>query len=386
MGPLRGVKVLEIAGLAPVPFCGMILSDFGADVIRIDRIPNSHSGISFSKEIMSRGKRSVCLDLKSKEGIQILLRLIERADVIIDPFRPGITEKLGFGPKEAFERNPKLVYARLTGFGQDGPYSQMAGHDINYIAISGLLSMMGRKNEPPMFPLNIIGDFAGGGLLCAMGIVMALFQAQKNGIGQVIDSAMVDGSAYLSTFVYSMLAQGLWNTERGTGMLDGGAPFYEVYGTKDGKWVSVGAIEPQFYAQLLKGLELDPSEIPGNFPENWEKLKEIFAEKFKTKTREEWSNIFNYKDACVMPVLQLEDLKDDIHLKFRGNFFEDSDGNIQPAPAPRLSSTPAFSGPRQLIEPGQHTVTVLMENGFLPKEIETMLDKGIISAMVKSSL
>src|SRR5215469_14929231 len=256
MSALEGIRVIEMAGLAPAPFCGMILADFGADVVRVDRIGAG------SVDQLARGKRSVAVNLKSPEGVETVLRLAERADVLLEPYRPGVMERLGLGPEVACGRNTRLVYARLTGFGQDGPYANMAGHDINYIAISGALSLLGRKGEKPLAPVNLLGDFAGGGMLCALGILLALLERNTSGRGQIVDAAMVDGAAYLSTFVYKFRNNGMWRDERGTNMLDSGAPFYDTYQTKDGRYMSVGAIEPQFYAALLKGLGLDAATMP----------------------------------------------------------------------------------------------------------------------------
>src|SRR5215468_524844 len=283
MSALEGIRVVEMAGLAPAPFCGLILADFGADVVRVDRVGAG------SVDQLARGKRSVAVNLKSPEGVATVLRLIERADVLLEPYRPGVMERLGLGPEVACARNPRLVYARLTGFGQDGPYANMAGHDINYIAISGALSLLGRKGEKPLAPVNLLGDFAGGGMLCALGIALALLERGRSGKGQVVDAAMADGSAYLSTFVYKFRNAGFWRDERGTNLLDGGAPFYETYRTKDGQYMSVGAIEPQFYAALLQGLGLDPAAMPQQMDQaSWAATAARFTEIFASKTRDEW--------------------------------------------------------------------------------------------------
>ena len=254
MSALQGIRVVEMAGLAPAPYCGLILADFGAEVVRVDRVGAG------SMDQLARGKRSVAVNLKSPEGVETVLRLMETADVLLEPYRPGVMERLGLGPDVACARNPRLVYARLTGFGQDGPYAPMAGHDINYIAISGALSLLGRKGEKPLAPVNLLGDFAGGGMLCALGICLALLERTHSGKGQVVDTAMVDGAAYLATFVYKFRNSGMWRDERGTNMLDSAAPFYDTYRTKDGEFMSVGAIEPQFYAALLKGCLLYTSD------------------------------------------------------------------------------------------------------------------------------
>ena len=262
MGPLQGIRVLEMAGLAPAPYAGMILADFGADVIRIDRAPTGETRFDATRDYLARGKRSIAVNVKDPRGVELLLRLADTTDVMIEPYRPGVMEKLGAGPDVVTERNPRLVYARLTGWGQQGPYASMAGHDINYIALSGALSLLGRRGEKPLPPVNLLGDFAGGGMLCALGIVLALYERTQSQLGQVVDAAMVDGAANLSAFLFGFHAAGFWSEERGTNLLDTGAPFYDTYETSDGKFVSVGAIEPQFYAALLKGLGLDADRMP----------------------------------------------------------------------------------------------------------------------------
>src|SRR5262245_25601726 len=278
MSALEGIRVVEMAGLAPAPFCGLILADFGADVVRVDRVGAG------SVDQLARGKRSAAVNLKSPEGVATVLRLIDRADVLLEPYRPGVMERLGLGPDVAAARNPRLVYARLTGFGQDGPYASMAGHDINYIAISGALSLLGRKGEKPLAPVNLLGDFAGGGMLCALGICLALLERAHSGKGQVVDTAMVDGAAYLATFVYKFRNSGMWRDERGTNMLVIAAPFYVTYLTKDGEFMSVGAIEPQFYSALLKGLGIDAEGMPPQLDQSsWANTKARFAEIFATK-------------------------------------------------------------------------------------------------------
>ncbi|KAJ3232847.1 hypothetical protein HDU81_002648 [Chytriomyces hyalinus] len=336
--PLSNVSVVEFAGLAPVPFAGMILSDFGANMIRVDRLPG-HGGIS--ADVMGRGKKSVSINLRSKKGIELAKKLIAKADVVLDPFRPGVMESLGLGPEVIQQINPRCIFARLTGFGQTGELSKMAGHDINYIAVSGALSPLGRSGENPMPPANILGDFAGGGMLCVMGILMALIERNKSGMGQVIDSAMVDGAAYLSTFLVKMTQGGMWNNPRGTNMLDTGAHFYETYRTKDGRFMAVGAIEPQFYKALLKGLDL-PIEQYANEQldmDNWEPMKRKFAAIFATKTRDEWTSIFTGTDACVTPVQDWEEAMKSRHYQDRWGV-EKSYELWTPPPAPILSRTP----------------------------------------------
>jgi alpha-methylacyl-CoA racemase len=396
--PLYGIKIIEIAGLAPAPFCGLILSDFGADIIRVDRTQQMNS-----IDGLTRGKRSIAIDLKQKKGIEILLKLIEKVDVLIEPFRPGVAERLGFGPEIVLKLNPNIIYARLTGWGQYGAYATMAGHDINYISLAGSLSLFGRKDDsPPSFPVNILGDFAGGSLLCAFGIVMALFARNNHNLpsnlnkGQVIDSAMIDGCSYLNSFICTMINKGLWNLDRGTNQLDGGAHNYEVYKTKDGKYISVGALEPQFYQILLEKLGLkNLNNLPDvNDKDSWTKMKKIFSEIFIQKTRDEWCKIFDFTDSCVAPVLSLNEMENHLHTKDRQLYLKDKDGNIMPSPAPRFSNTPSKihlqKDHKQLmpnLEPGQHTLSILKEYGFTLKEIYELATMGVIQGNgLKSSL
>jgi alpha-methylacyl-CoA racemase len=374
MGALEGIRVIEMAGLAPAPYCGMILADFGADVVRVDRLGAQ------SFDLLSRGKRSVAINMKHPDGVATLLRMIEKADVLLEPFRPGVMEKLGVGPDVACERNPRLVYARLTGYGQTGTYARMAGHDINYIAISGALSQLGRKGENPYAPVNLVGDFAGGGMLCALGIALALVERARSGKGQVIDAAMVDGAAHLATFLYQFRAAGLWSDDRGTNLLDGGAHFYETYRTKDGKYVAVGAIEPQFYAALLKGLGLDPATMPRQMDrEHWAVTAKEFAEIFASKTRDEWCAIFDGTDACVAPVLGLDEVPVHPHPRGRQTLIQTGDGHWEPAPAPRLSRTPGAArgrGPKA----GEHTDEILAEHGLPAGEIARLCEGGAVGS------
>ena len=373
MSALQGVRVVEMAGLAPAPFCGMILADFGADVVRVDRVGAG------SMDQLARGKRSVAVNLKSGDGVETVLRLIEKADVLLEPYRPGVMERLGLGPKVAAARNPRLVYARLTGFGQDGPYASMAGHDINYIAISGALSLLGRKGEKPLPPVNLLGDFAGGGMLCALGICLALLERGHSGRGQVVDAAMVDGAAYISSFVYKFRNSGMWRDERGTNMLDTGAPFYDTYRTKDGQFMSVGAIEPQFYAALLQGLGLDAAAMPQQMDQSqWAATAARFTEVFAAKTRAEWCAIFDGTDACVAPILNLDEAGDHPHNRARGLLIPDAaKGKLEPAPAPRLSRSPG-DGSRPLPEVGAHTRAVLGEYGFSESEVARLVEAGAV--------
>jgi alpha-methylacyl-CoA racemase len=373
MGALDGIRVIEMAGLAPAPYCGMILADFGADVVRIDRIGASPA------DLLARGKRSAAVNLKEPEGVKALLRLIEKADVLIEPFRPGVMERLGLGPDVACARNPGLIYARLTGYGQTGPYAGMAGHDIDYIAISGTLSTIGRKGEKPLAPINLLGDFAGGGMLCALGIALALVERARSGKGQVIDAAMADGAAYIGSFLFKFRAIGFWKDERGSNLLDGGTPFYDTYETKDGKYVAVGALEPQFYAALLKGLGIDPSRMPGQMErEHWPEMARKFEEIFRSRTRDEWCAVFDGTDACVAPVLGLGEVQDHAHTSARDLLVPDAEGHPEPAPAPRLSRTPGSAG-RPMPKPGEHTREVFAEFGFPAEEIDRLIGAGAIA-------
>ena len=375
MGALDGIRVIEMAGLAPAPYCGVILADFGADVVRVDRVG------ARSMDLISRGKRSIAVDVKSPRGIETVLALVERADVLLEPFRPGVMERLGLGPEVACTRNPRLVYARLTGYGQTGPYAPMAGHDIDYIALSGALSLIGRRGERPLAPLNLLGDFAGGGMLCAMGILLALLERARSGRGQVVDAAMVDGAAHLALFLYKFRSAGFWKDERGTNMLDGGVPFYDTYETKDGRYVAVGAIEPQFYAALLRGLGLDPETMPKQMDErHHEETRRRFTEIFRQKTRAEWCAVFDGTDACVSPVLGLGEVQEHPHNAARRLVVPDPDGHLEPAPAPRLSRTPGEGGkPRP--QAGEHTRAVLAEAGFSAGDVEALLAAGVVSAL-----
>jgi alpha-methylacyl-CoA racemase len=379
MGPLNGIRVIEMAGLAPAPYAGMILADFGAEVIRVDRSPAAAPGSDPTRDYLARGKRSVALNLKDPQGVAALLALIATADVLIEPFRPGVMEKLGVGPDVASERNPRLIYARLTGWGQDGAYAPMAGHDINYIAISGALSLIGRKGEKPLPPVNLLGDFAGGGMLCAMGIALALVERASSGKGQVIDAAMVDGAAHLSSFIYGFRHAGLWDQERGGNMLDTGAPFYDTYETKDGRYMAIGSIERQFYAALLEGLSIGPDELPHQMDrDRWGETRQRFTETFKTKTRDEWCLIFDGTDACVSPVLEMDEAPGHAHNSQRSVFGPGVGGSTMPSPAPRLSRTPGQST-TTAPNPGEHTTAVLTEAGLGTEEIEKLIASGIAS-------
>jgi alpha-methylacyl-CoA racemase len=338
--PLAGVRVVELAGLAPGPFGCMLLADLGADVVRVDR-PRP-AALAAPPGPIDRGRRTVTLDLKTPAGVDGLLALVARADVLVEGHRPGVAERLGFGPAACQEINPRLVYARMTGWGQDGPLAARAGHDIDYIALAGALEPLGRAGERPHAPLNLIGDFAGGGMLLALGVLAALLERERSGRGQVVDAAMVDGSAVLTAFLHGMLANGLWASPRGENTLDGGAPFYDTYETSDGGYVAVGALEPAFYAALIDGLGL-PADLPGQYDrDGWPELRKRIADRFRTRTRDEWAAIFAEKDACVVPVLSPAEAPAHPHNRARGTFVEVG-GVIQPAPAPRFGRTPTAS-------------------------------------------
>ena len=364
MGPLQGITIVEIASIGPGPFCGMMLADLGADVVRIDRADAVHGPAvtGSSLDLMNRGKRSIGIDLKNPAGTEAVLRIVEQADALIEGFRPGVAERLGIGPGVCRQRNPSLVYGRMTGWGQDGPLAGTAGHDINYIALTGVLHAIGRSGEAPVPPLNLIGDFGGGGMLLALGIVAGLFEARGSGRGQVIDAAMIDGSALLTTMIHGMRAMGMWSDRRGINLLDTGAPFYEAYETSDGRYLAVGAIEPHFYSEFLDLLELE-GEIPQQLDAgSWPHMKGRIAARFKERTRLEWESTFAGSDACVAPVLTMGEAPDHPHHRARRTFVE-SAGVVQPAPGPRFDRTPGeISGPPPFA--GQHTEELLAAFGF----------------------
>ncbi|WP_422738023.1 CaiB/BaiF CoA transferase family protein [Micromonospora sp. WMMD729] len=341
-GPLAGVRVVELASLAPAPFGCMVLADLGADVVRVDRPGGPGAGrlAAPSGGPLQRGRRVTALDLKSPAGVADLLRLVERADVLVEAYRPGVAERLGLGPDVCRDRNPRLVYARMTGWGQDGPLADRAGHDIDYIALAGALEPLGRAGERPHAPLNLIGDFAGGGLLLAVGVLAALLERERSGLGQVVDAAMVDGSALLTSFLHGLLGTGLWTAPRGRNLLDGGAPFYDTYATSDGGFMAVGALEPAFYGELLAGLGLAEEDLPPQYdPSGWDVLRRRFTERFAEQTRDEWAAVFAGRDACVAPVLAPGEAHRHPHNAARRTFVE-VDGEVQPAPAPRFDRTP----------------------------------------------
>jgi alpha-methylacyl-CoA racemase len=377
MGPLAGLRVIEIAGLGPGPFAAMVLADMGADVIRIDRPGGGLFGAGTPHDLLNRGKRSICIDLKRPEGVETVLRLVDGADALLEGFRPGVVEKLGIGPQACLARNPRLAYGRMTGWGQDGPMAQEAGHDINYIALSGALHAIGRRGEAPAVPLNLIGDFGGGGLLLAFGLVCAMLEAKGSGRGQVVDAAMVEGAALLMASIYGANQSGYWSDDRGTHLLDSGAHFYDVYETADGKWVSIGAIEPQFYAALLDRLGLAGEDLPAQMDQAaWPELKQRFQSLFKTKTRDEWCAVFENSDACFAPVLAMGELHEHPHNRARDTFFE-INGARQPRPAPRFSRTAAeIQRPPATI--GEHSDEILGDAGCSPAEIAALRESGAV--------
>lgn len=343
-GPLAGVKVVEFAGIGPGPFCCMLLSDMGADVVRVDR-KGGRGGAKF--DVTARGRRSIALDMKEPADVAVALELIEKADVLVEGFRPGVMERLGVGPDEALKRNPRIIYGRMTGWGQHGPLAQAAGHDLNYIALSGALHAMGRKGAPPSPPLNLVGDYGGGALYLALGICAALLETSKSGKGQVIDAAITDGTASLAAVMFGLRSAGIWLDERDANLLDGGAPFYDVYETADGKFVTIGSLEPQFYALLLEktGLKDDPAFAAQMDRPSWAAMGEKVAGVIRTKTRDEWTALMEGTDVCFAPVLTWEEAPAHAHNVAR-EAFTTVEGVIQPAPAPRFSRTPgAVQGP-----------------------------------------
>ena len=369
MGPLKGLKIIEMAGIGPGPFCGMVLADLGAEVIRVDRV--SAAGTGSRQEPANRGKRSIAVDLKSQEGVEIVLKLVEGADAIFEGFRPGVMERLGLGPDICLERNKKIVFGRMTGWGQDGPLADAAGHDINYISLSGALASIGRPDSPPVPPLNLIGDFGGGGMLLALGLVSALFEARGSGEGQVVDAAMTDGSALLMTMIYSMKGSGFWQDSTGSNLLDGGAHFYDTYECKDGKFISIGSIEPQFYKLLRELANLEDSIYDNQMSrENWPDLKKEIAKVFLNKTRDEWCDLMEGTDVCFAPVLSMWEAPQHPHNVARKTFIE-LEGLDQPAPAPRFSKTVSeVRSPPALA--GEHTDEILNEIGIDSDQIKIL--------------
>lgn len=361
-GPLSGVRVVELAGIGPSPFAAMLLADLGADVVRVDRPGGPGLGIDPAHDVTNRNKRSVLVDLKAPDGAARVLALAERADILIEGYRPGVAERLGVGPDACHARNPRLVYGRMTGWGQDGPLADRAGHDVTYIALTGTLGMIGRPGEPPAVPANLLGDYAGGSLYLVVGVLAALHHARATGTGQVVDAAIVDGTAHLSAMIHGMLSAGGWQDRRGANLLDGGCPYYGIYATADGGYMAVGALETRFYAEFLHLLGLDHLAGAHDDWSRWGELREQTAARFKSRTRDEWTALFEGSDACVAPVLSLREAPHHPHLAARGTF-TDHGGITQPAPAPRFSATPTRvrTGPAR---PGADTGTVERDWGI----------------------
>jgi alpha-methylacyl-CoA racemase len=380
VGPLDGVKLLEFAGIGPGPFAAMMLSDMGAEILRLDRADRVGGGDPAQPpyDVLNRGRRSVGINLRSPEGVEAALRMVEKADGILEGFRPGVMERMGLGPDVCLARNPRLVYGRMTGWGQEGPLAHAAGHDVNYIALSGTLHAIGRAGEAPLPPLNLVGDFGGGGMLLAFGMVCGLVETARSGRGQVVDAAMVDGAAALMTMMHGMRAAGFWSEERGSNLLDTGAHFYEVYETQDGKYISVGSIERQFYAELMRLTGLEDEDLPHQMAmTEWPVLKERMKQLFKTKTRDEWCQIMEGTDVCFAPVLSMGEAPEHPHNRHRKTFVERY-GVVQPAPAPRFSRTP----PELTLppaHPGQHTDEALADWDFDPDEIAKLRASGAVA-------
>ncbi len=380
MGPLKGVRVLELAGLGPGPFCAMMLSDMGAEVVRIDRPPGTASPrVPPEFDYLVRGRRSLAIDLKTEDGVETLLRMAGEADVLIEVYRPGVAERLGFGPETCQARNPRLIYGRMTGWGQSGPLAAAAGHDINYIAVSGVLDLIGPAGGKPVPPLNIVADYGGGGMMMAFALAAALFERESSGQGQVIDAAMIDGAALMANSVLGLQAGGMWPGGRGSNLLDGGAPFYDTYETADGGWLAVGALEPKFYEALLGVLGVDKSEFEPQYDQTrWPGYRSRFEELFRARPRRDWEQAFDGIDACVTPVLTLEEARSHPHMKKRKVFGAVED-TVQAAPAPRFSRTPGAARSTSPA-PGEHTGAVLADWGFSAAEIGDLHAKGAVAS------
>ena len=378
MGPLAGLRVVELQGIGPGPFCGMMLADMGAEIIRVDRSAAVGSGAR-TADVLARGRKSIAVDLKNPQGVETVLKLVETADVLLEGFRPGVTERLGLGPDVCLERNPKLVYGRMTGWGQTGTMAHAAGHDINYISLSGVLHAIGEAGSRPTPPLNLVGDFGGGGMLLAFGIVAALYERGVSGKGQVIDAAMTDGSALLANSIFGLMGQGVWNHNRGSNLLDGGAHFYGTYETKDGRFVSIGSIEPQFYALLLEktGLDQDPDLAKQMSRDDWPNLREKLAAVLATKTRDEWDEIMLGTDICYAPILNFDEAVAHPHNQARNTFVASAD-IVQAAPAPRFSRTEPEL-PEPPVAPGEHSEEVLASMGLDAAAIAELKASGAVA-------
>lgn len=374
-GPLRGVRVVELASIGPGPHAAMTLADLGADVIRVERPEGTLSAVARDKDVLTRGRPSVAMDLKDPRAASVVLDLVASADVLIEGMRPGVAERLGVGPAECLARNPRLVYGRMTGWGQEGPLALRAGHDIDYIAVSGSLHGLGRAGGPPQFPQNLLGDFAGGSAYLVIGVLAALLEARTSGQGQVVDAAIVDGAAHLNAMLAGLIAGGAWREERGHNLLDSGAPFYDVYETADGRHMAVGAIEPQFYAELLEGLGLVDTAPDRSDPGNWAALREAITARFRERTQQEWTGVFEGTDACVSPVLPLTEASRHPHLAARHTYV-DRGGVVQPASAPRFSRTPAALGSPPSL-PGQHSREALHAWGV--EDVDQLVADGVVT-------
>jgi len=376
MGPLKGLKIIEMAGIGPGPFCGMVLADLGAEIIKVDRA--SAIGTGSKQEASNRGKKSIAVDLKSEEGVEVVLKLVEKADAIFEGFRPGVMERLGLGPNDCLKRNERIVFGRMTGWGQEGPLAKAAGHDINYISLSGALAAIGRPGSPPVPPLNLVGDFGGGGMLLALGLVAALFESKQSKKGQVVDAAMTDGSALLMTMIYTMQSLGMWKTTLGSNLLDGGSHFYDTYECEDGKFISIGSIEPQFYELLCQIAELDKSIFGKQMSrDSWPKQKEEIKKIFLNKTRDEWCELMEGTDICFAPVLDMSEAPKHPHNIERKTFIE-LEGVTQPAPAPRFSRTePEISSSPSVV--GENTDEVLISMGFSQEDIDSLKISGAVA-------
>jgi alpha-methylacyl-CoA racemase len=377
-GPLAGIRVVEVAGIGPAPLGCMILADLGAEVLRIDRPRGPGlSLVPYRKDTLARGRRSVAVDLKADGGADVVRRLSDRADVFVEAFRPGVAERLGIGPDELLQTNPRLVYARMTGWGQDGPLAARAGHDVDYASVVGAISAIGERGRKPVFPLNLLADFGGGSMFLVSGVLAALVERATSGRGQVVDVAMVDGVATLTAMVHSHVAAGIWTDERGSNLLDGGAPFYDTYACADGEYVAVGALERQFFAELVRVLDV-ADRVPDQHDMNrWPEMRELFATTFRTRTRAEWTAMFDGVDACVAPVMRLTEAIEHPHVQARQTLL-DVDGVTQPAPAPRFSRTPgAIQRPPRT--PGEDTSETLTEWGFDTDEVDKLLAAGVVA-------
>ncbi len=378
-GPLSGLRVIELAGLGPVPFCAMVLADLGAEVVRVERtgLPAPAPGAVDRRLVLTRGRPAVGVDLKQPRGVEVVLRMAAHADVLVEGFRPGVLERLGLGPDACLARNPRLVVGRVTGYGREGPLADDAGHDINYLALSGALAPIGRRGEAPVPPLNLVGDFGGGGMLLAMGILAALHERTVSGRGQVVDAAMVDGAALLSTMVHEVRAMGLWHDERGTNFLDTGAHYYNTYETADGEYLAVGAMEPRFYRAFMTGLGFtDETMPPQDDRDRWEALTREVAAIVRGRTQAQWVEVFAGTDACVTPVLSPGEAPAHPHNRARATFVEVG-GTVEPAPAPRFSRTP-LPVPSPPPAPGSHATGALVRWGLAPAELDLLLADGVV--------